>query len=192
MLKINLLPDASRKTILSPLQQLHRTPLTWFGLAGLIVIALAFVVPVRLHRRELQRLNASLHRLEPQQREVEALQRELQQLRAEAATFQGLLETRSSWAQRLNLLSNMTPEGVWFTDLTLDPGKGLMIQGSAIGQSGSEMVNVGRFVQDLKAAPEFTAVLKDIQIESIKRVQEKDLEIVQFTVACTLREGQLP
>jgi len=64
-----------------------------------------------------------------------------------------------------------------------------VIQGSAIGQAaGSEMVSIGRLVQDLKADADFSAVVKDIQIESIKRSQDKEVEIVQFTLTCTLAQ----
>ena len=90
------------------------------------------------------------------------------------------------WAKRLNTLSDVTPEGVWFTELSLDEDKGLVIQGSAIGQGGAEMVSVGRIVSDLKANADFSSVIKDIQIESIKRVQEKEVELVQFTLTCFL------
>jgi hypothetical protein len=63
-------------------------------------------------------------------------------------------------------------------------GKGQNL--SAIAQGGTEMVTVGRLVQDLKADQYFALAVKDIQIESIKRVQEKEVEVVQFTLTCAL------
>ena len=188
MLKINLLPEGARKAGLSNIEQFHRTPLMFLLLGLLMLVAVAFSVPIPLYHRQLQQLNAKIQVLDPKKREVDRLQRTLKELRTQQAAFQGLEKGHGLWAKRLNVLSDVVPDGIWFTEFSLDEKKGLVIQGSALGQSGSEMVNVGRLVQDLKADPDFGSVVKDIQIESIKRVQEKEVELVQFTLSCTLQE----
>jgi len=189
MLTINLIPEDVRKAGLSHIEQLHRTPLMWIAGGLMVVYALSLVVRVGLGRQQLQQLNAKIQVLQPKKREVDEIQRLLARLRAQQAAFQGLKRGQWLWSKRLNILSNVTPDGVWFTELTLNPAKGLVIQGAAIGQGGSEMVHVGRLVQDLKADPEFASAVKDIQIESIKRIQDRNIEIVQFTVACALVEA---
>jgi Tfp pilus assembly protein PilN len=188
MLTINLLQAGARRTGSAALQQLHRMPLVWVALALLVAIPLALLVPIYVNRHQLTRLTAGIQALEPKQRELDALRRLVQDLQAEEAAFRSLRREPVLWARRLNILSDLTPDGLWFTDLTLDRAKGLVIQGSAVGRQGSDMVSVGRLVQDLKAAPEVLAAVKDIQIESIKRVQEREVEVVQFTLACALRE----
>lgn len=192
MLKINLLPENIRKAAVSPIEQFHRTPMMWMVLAAMFGAALLPLVPMAIQRRQLQGLQAKIALLEPKKQEVDAIQRFLKELRAQEIAFQELKRGQSVWSKRLNALSDATPEGVWFTELVLDPAKGLVIQGSAIGQGGSEMVNVGHLVQDLKGNPSFAAAVKDIQIESIKRVQEKELEIVQFTLSCALTQAKKP
>ncbi len=186
MLKINLLPEAARKDALSSIEQLHRTPLLWAIGGVMVALVFAYTIPIMLHQKELQRLNAKIQLLQPKKAEVDQLQQFLQHLRAQEVAFRQLSNGQGLWAKRLNTLSNVTPEGVWFTDLTLDEAKGLVIQGAAIGQGGAEMVSVGRIVADLKADPEFASAVKDIQIESIKRTQDKDIELVQFTLTCLL------
>lgn len=188
MLKINLLPESARKAGLSPIEQLHRMPLIWIAVALMVVVALSLVVRVGIGHRALAELNAKIQVLQPKKLEVDQIQRLLSRLRAQETAFHGLKKGQGLWSKRLNVLSNVTPDGVWFTELTLNPTQGLMIQGSAIEQGGSEMVNVGRLVQDLKADPDFASAVKDIQIESIKRVQDGAIEVVQFTLACALRE----
>ncbi len=186
MLKINLLPEGARKTTLSPLEQLHRTPLVWLAAAAMVLLAVALSVPVALGHRELQTLNAKIQVLAPKKAEVDQIQQLLHQLRVQEAAFRGLKRGQGLWSKRLNVLSDVTPDGVWFTELTLDQAKGLVIQGSVIGEGGSEMVRVGRLVQSLQADPDFAAAVGDIQIESIKRVQEQDIEIAQFTLTGAL------
>lgn len=186
LLKVNLLPESARKISLSPLEQFHRTPLMWWLVGLMVGLVLLALIPVALRGQRLHALNAKIRTLEPQKREVDQLQQSLQRLRAEEQAFRGIASGQSLWSKRLNILSNLTPEGVWFTQLSLDPDKGLLIQGSAVGKGDTEMVSIGRFVQDLKEDTYFSSGLKNIQIESIKRVQEKSIEIVQFTVTAAL------
>ena len=189
MLQINLLPEGARKATLSPVEHFHRTPLMWLSVALTIGFTCWLFIRINLRRGMLRQLNNAVHRLEPKRDAVNELKQRLEQLRAQEAAFHGLRHAQGLWSKRLNTLSDVTPEGVWFTELSLDQNKGLIIQGSAIGQGGGEMVNVGRLVQDLKANPDFLLAIKDIQIESIKRVQEKRVEVVQFTLSCPLREA---
>ncbi|OGW91568.1 MAG: hypothetical protein A3D28_06120 [Omnitrophica bacterium RIFCSPHIGHO2_02_FULL_63_14] len=188
LLKVNLLPERARKTALSPLEQFHRTPLMWIAVALMIGFAALLLIPITILQSQLRQLHTKIELLEPKKVEVDHIQRTLQTLRAQEGIFRNIKQGRSLWSKRLNLLSNVTPDGIWFTELTLEPAKGLIIEGSAIGQGGSEMVSVGRLREDLKANPDFAAAVKDIQIESIKRVQDKEIEIVQFTLSCTLAE----
>ena len=192
MLKINLLPETARKNALSPIEQFHRTPLMWIAVSLLLLAACSFLVPIMLNRQHLAQVTHRIEVLEPKKVEVDQLQQMLQQLRAQQAAFQGLDRRAGGWAKRLNTLSNATPDGVWYTELTLSADAGLLIHGSAIGQAGNETVNIGRLVQELKADPDFAAVVKDIQIESIKRFQLEEVEVVQFTLACALTDGAIP
>ncbi|MBI2104229.1 MAG: PilN domain-containing protein [Candidatus Omnitrophica bacterium] len=192
MLKINLLPEGARKTTLSPLEQLHRTPLVWLVAAAMVFFAVSLSIPVTLAHRRLQALNAKIQVLTPKKAEVDQIQKLLQQLRAQEAAFHGLKRGQGLWSKRLNILSDVTPDGVWFTELTLDPAKGLVIQGSVIGEGGSEMVRVGRLVQSLQENSDFASAVGDIQIESIKRIQEEDTEIVQFTLTGALAAAPTP
>ena len=189
MLKINLLPEHIRKAGLSPIEQLHRTPLMWIAAGAMLFVAVWPLLPIAVHRRQLAQLNAKIQTLQPKKMEVDQIQRLLQQLQTQEAAFEGLKHGQSLWSKRLNVLSNVTPEGIWFSDLTLDQGKGLIIEGAAVGQGGTEMVSVGRLVQDLKASPDFSSAVKDIQIESIQRVQDHEIEIVKFTLTCALAES---
>jgi len=186
MLQINLLPPSERTATLSPVEQLHRTPLMWVVLGVLVAVPLLLLVPLGLRRQQLERLNAEIGTLMPKRIELDRLRLLTHQLQAQQTAFEGIRSGEYGWARRLNVLSDLTPEGVWFTDLALDPRRGLVIQGSAIGQGGVEMESISKLVQGLKTNRDFSSAVKDIQIESIKRTQEKEIEIVQFTLTCTL------
>lgn len=189
MLKINLLPDEQRKTTPTKVEQFHRSPLMVIVVVVAVGIPVLLWLPVGMHAQQLRILEGNIRVLEPKKAEVERLQEILQRLRAQEAAFQELSKGRALWAQRLNTLSDMTPEGVWFTELTLELPKGLIIQGMALeGESESGMGSVTKLVQQLKGAADFMAAVKDVQIESIKQVQEGEMEMTQFTLNCLLAE----
>lgn len=189
MLKINLLPAAARKSVASPIEQFHRTPIVWLSVAAMLLLAGALAMPVRISEQRLTRLQRATSELRPRKAAVDEIRRFSEQLRAQEKAFKelGQGEGTRRWSKRLNRLSALTPEGVWYTDLTLERQKSLVIQGAALGQGGAaETVAIGRLVADLKADPDFSSAVKDIQIESIKRVQDGPIETVQFTLTCEL------
>ncbi len=191
MLKIDLLPESYRKSPTAAAAEFHRLPILRLILGVAVVLALVPMLLLHFKRQALTRLSREINALRPRRAEIEQVQQVLQELRKQEAAFSGLSrESHYYWSQRLNTLSNVTPDGVWFSELALEYPTSLIIRGSAIGDSGSEMMKVGRLVQDLKADAGFSTVVKDIQIESIKRIQEGDVEIVNFTLTCALAPPQ--
>lgn len=184
MLKINLLPEGARPTTISTVEQFHRAPLLWIVFAIAVLIPLWHWTMINSRRRQVEQLTAKLQVLEPRQAAVDQLQHKLQQLRAEETAFRGMKQGQGGWAKRLNILSDATPEGIWYTELLLDHTKGLVIQGSSIGGAGPT-----KLVEQLKESPDFMAAIKNVQIESLKTIPEGELEVVQFTLNCSLHEA---
>ncbi len=192
MLTINLLPESARKSGPSSIEQLHRTPLVLIAAAIMVAIPILVFIPLSLRRQQLQQLNAKIEALKPKKAEVDEIQNFLRRLHEQEDAFRGLGQEQQLWAKKLNILSNLVPDGVWFTELNLDLGKTLVLHGSAVGEGGAETGSVGHLVQSLKENVEFSSGVKDIQIESIKRSQEKEVELVQFTITCALVEKSKP
>ncbi len=188
MLTINLLPAGVRKASLSPVEQLHRTPLMWIVVTTLVALGCLAWMPIPFRQRQLAQLTANIQVLAPKKQALDQVQQALQRLRSQETAFRGLGQGQRMWSKRLNILSDALPEGVWLTDLALDQAKGLVIQGSAIGQGDPQMTSVTRFVHDLQTDQNFASAMKDISIESIKRVPEGEIEIVQFTLTCSIAE----
>ncbi len=186
LLHINLIPSELRKAAPTSIEQFSRTPLVALVVVVLVALPILILLPKQLQQHQLNQLNQKIQALEPKRQEIERAQQTIQRLRSQQAAFQGLKKGQGIWAKRLNTLSNVTPEGVWLTEFSLDSSKGLVIQGSAIASSGPAMASVTRLAQDLKSDPEFSSVFKQINIESMKQRQDGDFDIVDFTVTCTL------
>ena len=186
MLRVNLLPDGARKISLSPIEQFHRTPLMWVILVCLSIVPLGLFVPMYINGREQQRVTKQIDTLRPKKEEVDKIQRAVQLLQEQDRAFSALKTGKAAWAHRLNILSNVTPDGVWFSELSVDQKKGLVLQGSAIAAGGDEITRVNKFLQELSSQPDFASAFNGLSSESIKRVQLKEVEVVQFTITGAL------
>jgi Tfp pilus assembly protein PilN len=186
MIAINLLPEAHHKPSTASLPKLHRSPLVSLTVAILLGLALVLALVRQGRHMQLRYLTEQLNQLQPKRVKVERLRVAIQRLSQQQRSFEGLKRGEYAWAVRLNALADATPEGVWFTTLSLDPVHGLVLEGAALGQEGQEMVQISQLVQNLKARSTFASAIREIQIESIKSIKDNDIDLTLFTVTCTL------
>ncbi len=192
MFRINLLPEAERRVAPSLLHALPRTPLAWIVFTVMVAIPLLLWVPLQMARQQLNRVEVALQPLRPQKEEADRLQQLIRELQAQQGLLhQGTGNSQATWWQRLNALSDLLPDGVWLTEIAFDQAKGLVIEGMAIGQGDPELVGVARLVQGVKADARFASLVTDVEIDSVKRMQDGAIEVAQFHVTCALRgEGR--
>jgi len=186
MIAINLLPEASRKPQAASWQQFPRSPLALLLSGALVGVSALLLLIQGVEQAQLARLSAQIKQLETRKQAVDQLKQSVDALRSQQAVYRRLDRARSRWARHLNVLSDVTPDGVWFTDLSVDAAKGFTLAGRAIVHGGEEMVRIGQLVKDLKTDPGFSETVRDIQIEEIKRVQDGEIELVEFTILGTL------
>ena len=91
-----------------------------------------------------------------------------------------------SWAQKLNLLSNNIPRGMWFKKIVLSD-KTLFIEGSTIAQGVNEIVSVSRLIAKLKDDAAFMENFTDLELGSIQRRRIKNVEIADFVITMKLK-----
>ncbi|HEX9780593.1 MAG TPA: PilN domain-containing protein [bacterium] len=189
MLNINLLPANMQKAGPSSIEQFYRAPLLWVVLAGMIVWAVGLLGLVGYRHRELAVLEGKVQELAPQRAVVDQLRQFVEQLKRLQTAYAKLGSSGFEWSRRVDAMVELTPDGMWFTDFTFDDKKGFSLEGLAMERSGTEMGAIGRLVQDFQQHPSFSAKFKDIQIDSIKRVQDQDVELVRFLITGSLVEA---
>ncbi|MBI3320440.1 MAG: PilN domain-containing protein, partial [Candidatus Omnitrophica bacterium] len=165
MITINLLPEESRAPVTVSLQQFSHSPLAMMLAGGLAGVTLLFVGARAVQHARLTRVTAQIQQCLPHKTTVEQLRDAVAALRARHAIYERLDHGRSQWARLLNVLSDVMPDGVWLTELSLDaPQAVLTLEGSAIGEGEEKVNRIGRLVQALKVDPVFSAAARDIQI----------------------------
>ena len=110
--------------------------------------------------------------------------------------FQGILKTINNitkkdgirWAQKLNIISDSLPKGVWLKRLALDDGV-LFIEGSAISKQQKEMINAHSFTSLLKEDKSFLTHLNDLELGSVQRQKIQNLEVADFLITAKVNEN---
>ena len=189
MIRINLLPADARRARSLSMDKVPRSPLIALAAAFLLLLPVGLLGLKAADQARLKRLSAILQTLAPKKQEADRLKVEADALREQQRLIDQLNQRRSHWAQRLNALSDAVPDGIWLTDLIVEPQRSITLKGDSIAQSGEEMVQIGRLLQDLKGSPAFAGVLTQLEIESINSKQDGTIELAEFSLNGKLTES---
>lgn len=123
----------------------------------------------------------------PSQKEVDSLVIELRALQGKQKAAEGIFPGRKIlWSQKLNIVSDHLPRGVWLRKVSFEEGM-LLIEGSAVSIENEGMSSVHKFTSNLKGEVEFLADFADLELGSIQRRKIKDMDIADFIITARLR-----
>ncbi len=208
MIEINLLPEEQkRKTRKIELPDIAFVPII-AGLLGIIIVThLSLGLIVTLKARTLKQLEASWEKTLPAKEKADKLKLELTDMRTKIEAIEELIESRLSWAKKLNDLSDAMITGVWLNKLRLekkvifqeagvgeDKGstpefrktivKTLHLNGSVFAAGGDETAAIGKFIRSLKTHRGFFYDFKEIETASIQRRKLEESEVMDFELIC--------
>ena len=213
MIEINLLPqEMLKKRRKITLPDISFLPVI-AGLLGLIIIIhLLLGLAAAMKAQALRQFEKRWQTILPEKERADKLKAEFTGMRSKVDAIDMLIETRRSWAKRLNDISDAMIPGVWLNKLWLekrliiqevaaktDSGeasdktakepkkiiiKTLHINGSATASGGEETATIGKFIRSLKDNKDFFLDFSDIESASIQRTKLKDEEIMDFELIC--------
>lgn len=146
--------------------------------------------------------------LEGQVASLAANPKEMENLRNEQAALEKkvkLIDVLSSrkffWNEKLQLLSNLIPDGVWVTDIssrqegTITPGNPasgektvFIIKGTAVAYKIDEAVTlIGSFIKKLQENQDFSKDFTEIKLNNIIKGSVGGLDVMQFDFLCTTK-----
>jgi len=194
MIEINLIPHSQRKNKKGKfsLKEFNIPLEIVVGLGGGLIVLLILVhislmfVNIRnvaLHKEFKRKMEA----VTPEKQRVEKAISELRFLQSTQKAVHDILpERKISWAQKLNMISDSIPRGVWLKRISFE-GDILVIEGSAISTDNEAMINVHQFTSTLKSQPEFLDHFNDFELGSIQRRKIKQIEIADFMITVRLK-----
>ncbi len=193
MIEINLIPYSLRKKKSKLSLAEFNIPLEIvIGLGGglVVLLALAHITLLAINIRDLAKhkeFQKQMEAIAPGKQQVEKVINELRTLQNTQKAVQGILPARKiHWAQKLNILSDSIPRGVWIRRISLE-GAVLLIEGSAISTDNEAMINVHQFTSTLKSQREFLERFSDLELGSIQRRKIKQMDIADFMITVRIQ-----
>ena len=67
-----------------------------------------------------------------------------------------------------------------------------MLEGTVVSLRGDELAMIGRFIRRLKENQHFFSDFQGVEVESTKRRAIQEIEVMDFKLVCSFREGVTP
>lgn len=193
MIDINLIPTALRKkskALLGAEINLPRDVLLGVGTvftAFLFLCHLYLLACLLIKNFGLSGYEAQWRLLESDKKAIDTIAVEVKDLNKKMKTAQELVSPRqTTWAQKLNILSDAVPKGVWLTKVIIDE-KSLVVYGMAVSKQRNEIVLVGNLTSALKKDPKFAVDFSNIEVSALNRGKFNNVDVSQFTITTKLK-----
>ena len=131
-------------------------------------------------------LNKKWRQLQPQVKQLDTYRSEHEPLAADSQFIQQFTNDRVVWSEKLNKLSLLLPDGIWFTDFSFT-GKEFTLNGSAVSLQKEEMALVNTFISNLKKDALFYKDFETLQLSGAQSRQVSSYEVLNFTLKGALK-----
>jgi Tfp pilus assembly protein PilN len=194
MIEVNLLPQDLRKekkrfnVNMPELPSPNLNKVIMVAVAILVVIHIILTVNLVIKKVRLARLSKLWEEeLGPVKKDLDKLKKDMNLMENKVRTIEQLTTgAKIIWSEKLNMISNVIPNGVWLTRIFCSENS-LDIEGSAVSKKGEEMLLVGKFANNLKKEKRFYSGFRDLEVSSIKRRKIGPVEIVDFLIIVSLK-----
>jgi ABC-type xylose transport system substrate-binding protein len=133
-------------------------------------------------------LNIEWQKILPEKTKIDTLKSDRKEITEKIKSIDKLTKKgRMSWARKLNIISDVLPQGVWVRLINFS-GKSLTIEGSSVSLRGEEVILVNKFASALKNNADFYSDFKNLEVGSIKRRQIKNIEVADFILTANFQE----
>lgn len=184
MIEINLLPEGSRgkRAIRFALPGDYLKKSLFILITLIVITHILIQIFITVNAVMLASSDKRLAAIRPQKKLVDEMKSEVQKYNALQDLFSKAAAQRARAAAALNLISDVIPEGVWLTGLSLSAQAG-ELSGACVSAEGGEITQVGKLLNALKQEPELKAVFPELELSSVKRRKLGPSEIVEFVMS---------
>jgi Tfp pilus assembly protein PilN len=194
LIEINLLPQEMRPRHGAGVSSMPIVQISTGIIFVLILIYIALVGASAFRAHQHSRLQQIWAQLEPQHQDYLTLIRQVQTLRDRKTLENRILESQTSWAQKLSLLTDALPLEVWLTELsviqTMAPAV-LTLRGSVQTQSrAGSMQSITHFIETLKQSENgFMEGFSSLELGPIENRPDVPNSTLDFTIYVYLKKG---
>lgn len=196
MIEINLIPKEQRKRkkgqVAGGLSVSMEVIIGAIGGILLLVLVLDGAI-FALNTKKIsakKTLDAEWKEIEPARQNVEGIVEEMRRLQNKSKDIESITQNQMIvWSQKLNIISNSLPRGVWLTKISLTD-EAFFVQGSAVSKDNREMSNIHAFAAELKDDENFLQDLETFDLGSIQRKKLYNTEVTNFVITMILKQEQ--
>lgn len=153
----------------------------------IVLIHITLIVLWGFKSTEFAITQAQWQQMSVDRKTVEGINKELKDVKATNTLITGTVSKKVIlWSQKLNILSDNLPKGVWFKKIVWNE-TALVVEGRAYSKSHDEMMTVGNFVSNLKKDTNFMKDFSSIELNSISRVKQGLVEVAIFTITVKVK-----
>jgi len=158
------------------------------GVFALLILAHVLLLFTNIAKlAQHKRLQKQWEEIAPDKAKVDAVVNEMRELQSRYKSIEEITGVdKILWSQKLNILSDNLPRGVWLTKIVLNDEM-LLIEGSATSKQRQEMINVHNLASNLKSNEAFLEDLEDLELGSIQRRRVQKIEIADFLITTKLK-----
>jgi Tfp pilus assembly protein PilN len=184
MIEINLLPEGSRgkRAIRFALPEDYLKKSLFVLIALVVITHILIQIFITVNTAMLASSDKRLAAIGAQKQLVDKMKSEVQNYKAMRDLFSRAGAARARVAAALNLISDVLPEGVWLTGLSLSAQAG-ELSGACVSAEGGEIAQVGKLLNALKQEPELRILFPELELSSVKRRKLGPSEIVEFVMS---------
>ncbi len=149
----------------------------------LVLLGIWFTKSARLKIAETQWQNMSTDK-----KSLDLISKNIKESKAKIVMINDNVTKKSlMWSQKLNILSDSMPKGVWFRKISYS-NNSLTIEGNAYSKAHDEIATIGNFVSNLKKDTVFIKDFESLELNTITRVKKNETEIADFSITAKGKE----
>ncbi|MBU2541040.1 MAG: PilN domain-containing protein [Candidatus Omnitrophica bacterium] len=188
MIEVNFLPLEERKKKNLP-KIPAGLPLKIFYLFLVILASIHLVIFLVTFAQDfyLNRLTIKVNEKLPKSAEAATMKQTISSLEKEVLVFDEFFGKNIIWAEKLNIISDVMPIGIWLNRIIINDNL-FSMDGTAVSLKGEEMKMISVLLEALKAKDSFYDGFEDLTLKSIQRRYIKSIEVVDFIIAGLLKE----
>lgn len=194
MIEINLIPSSLRKkkkvnALVSGLNMPLEIVVGSIGGVFLVLFVLhAFLLLINVGKIvQRNNLKGQWQSILPAKESVDGVIAEMRALQTSHKAIEDVTTgKRIIWSQKLNIISDSLPRGVWLKKIALTDEM-FFVDGSAISSENKEMVNIHSLTSALKENKDFMEQLSELELGSIQRRKIQKMEIADFLITTKIQ-----
>ena len=147
-------------------------------------------------------LTAKWDQMQPQKTKTDAIAKEINELQRRVEAIRKISKPDLDWARLMKGMNQAVIPNIWLSEFRViyekqrkkgpdeAPLESLDLTGYAVGKSEIAMSTVGKFMENLKRAANFSEYFGEIELQNIRNAMISGEEVMMFKLICKFKREE--